>query len=129
VPLVSSPRVDQPSVLVIGAGLIDSSAKQLVKKGCVVPLLEASARPEAVDQAGCVMHSVSAKYNLRASPAAGASGKSWPWLNANHKQPAHYQGTHQGKVHQYLQRASLHLYVMDLSSYQTPAGCSYRSEA
>lgn len=83
-PLVSSPRVDQPSVLVIGAGLIDSSAKQLVKKGCVVPLLEASARPEAVDQAGCVMHSVSAKYNLRASPAAGASGKSWPWLNANH---------------------------------------------
>ena len=49
-PLVSSPRVDQPSVLVKGAGLIDSSAKQLVKKGCAVPLLEESARPAAVDQ-------------------------------------------------------------------------------
>ena len=24
--------------------------------------------------------------------SVGASGKSWAWLNANHKQPAHYRG-------------------------------------
>ncbi|KAL0021768.1 hypothetical protein WJX79_006996 [Trebouxia sp. C0005] len=65
----SVPRVDKPSVLVVGAGLIGSSiAMQLAKKGCLVTIVEASAQP-----------------------AAGASGKSWAWLNANRKQPAHYR--------------------------------------
>ncbi|KAA6422017.1 MAG: hypothetical protein FRX49_08035 [Trebouxia sp. A1-2] len=42
------PRVDKPSVLVVGAGLIGSSiAMQLAKKGCLVTIVEASAQPAA----------------------------------------------------------------------------------
>lgn len=59
----SSPRVDKPSVLVIGAGLIGSSvAMQIAKNECSVTFLEASAGPAAGDQAGCMLHNLSAKY-------------------------------------------------------------------
>lgn len=57
------------SVVVVGAGIIGASiAVNLTRRGCSVTVLESSAHP-----------------------AQGATAKSWAWLNANRKEPAHYK--------------------------------------
>lgn len=57
------------NVLVVGAGIIGSSiSRQLASRGVKVTVLEAAP-----------------------APAAGATGKSWAWLNANAKKPAEYR--------------------------------------
>ncbi|KAK9792940.1 hypothetical protein WJX73_000671 [Symbiochloris irregularis] len=57
------------SVAVIGAGIIGASiAKNLSSQNCDVTVLE-----------------------IHSKPAQEATGKSWAWLNANRKEPAHYK--------------------------------------
>lgn len=79
-------------VVVVGAGILGASiSRHLALRGAQVTVLEAAA-----------------------APAAGATGKSWAWLNANAKEPRHYRD---------LNAASMRLWQRDHPQLCTFCGC------
>lgn len=98
---------NKPSVLVVGAGLIGSSvAMHLAKKGCHVQVLEAAEPASGMsDNAGSSDFTDPEPVLITSCGSAGASGKSWAWLNANRKQPVRYRGVTLALTHLILKQA------------------------